>query len=126
VEAGAVGGLDLLDAARRGVGAGVPSMSAGVQVDGPPAGSVEVTTWAFVSRATHSDTDGHAIELRHRPSSIVALCQLPAAGLVELASAAAWPTATHREADGQAMLSRSPPTGACFHTARLGSAVVKT
>ena len=59
---------------------GLPSMSAGVQVDGPPAGSVEVTTWPFVSPATHSDTDGHAIEFSHRPSSIVALFQLPAAG----------------------------------------------
>ena len=62
---------------------GSPSIRAGVHADGPPVGSVELTTWPVESTAMQSDVDGQAIEFSCRPASIVVCIHAPEAGLVD-------------------------------------------
>jgi hypothetical protein len=92
---------------------GSPASSAGVQADGPPVGSLELTTWPVESTATQSDADGQAIELRLRPLSIVVCVHAPDAGSVETSSAPDEPTAKQSAVDGQAMPTRLSAT-TCF------------
>ncbi len=62
---------------------GSPSSNADVQVDGPFAGSVEVSARPFASVATHRDSEPHETEVSSSPSSMVAWLHVPDAGSVE-------------------------------------------
>jgi hypothetical protein len=112
--------------ALHGVASAHPLTGAGVQVDGPPVGSVEVTALPFASTATQSDTDGHAIALSCDAWSIVVLVHAPDAGSVEISSAPAAPTARQSDADGQAIPSRLSGTDVGVQGPALGSVVVRT
>ena len=84
-------------------GSASPSaMSAVLQADAPPVGSVEVSTSPVESVATHRLVDGHDTAIRVASGSTETDCHadVPPPGLVECRTLPTWSTATHSLVDG--------------------------
>jgi hypothetical protein len=111
---------------RHGVVNPQPSTIAMFQAEVPPVGLVELTSRPLVSAATHSDTEGHAIEdSSGPPGSIVVLLHVFAAGSVDTSTVPSSSTARQSEIDGQATLRKKSRRYLCVHGPLPGCVVVR-